>query len=115
MPRNTGAMPAPSLNAGSFVPTRKMMLIASVIALLPSIALAMPPQDIGTGAVPARQMVEQRVLDQPARILQQMKGSVCGTGPVYAGKVDDPVFVTPLFNPTCAITPRPPVPRRDGP
>ena len=54
---------------------------------------------------PTKFQVEQRVLDQPARILEQIKGSVCGSGPYYAGNVDDPVFVTPLLHASCSISP----------
>ena len=71
----------------------------------------MPAQDSGTGQEPAQQMVDHRILDESARILQQIKGSVCGTGPIYAGKVDDPVFVTPLVKTSCTITQTPPGPR----
>ena len=45
------------------------------------------------------------------RIIEQMKGSVCGTGPFYAGNVDDPIYVTPLMHPTCTITATPPAQR----
>jgi hypothetical protein len=99
------------LNPVCFASIGKNALIASVIALLPTIALAVPSEDTGTEDEPSRHIVEQRILSQPARILEQMKGSVCGTGPLYAGKVDDPVFVTSLYKPACTITLAPPGPR----
>lgn len=111
MLRTTGTMLLPMLDVGSFSSPCKKLLPACLVALLPSIALAVPPQDTGTGQEPARQVVEQRILDQPTRILEQMKGSVCGTGPFYAGRVDDPVFVTPLLKAACTITRTPPGPR----
>ena len=57
---------------------------------------------------PVRHRVEQRILDEPTRILEQVKGSVCGSGPYYAGNVDDPVFVTPLLHTSCSIAPTAP-------
>jgi len=84
---------------------------ASVLLLAPNISLAMPSRDTDAENEPPKQKIELRILTQPAKILEQMKGSVCGTGPFYAGKVDDPIFVTPLYNPTCTIMATPPSPR----
>jgi hypothetical protein len=111
MPRTADTMQSQIMNASAFLPSRKKLFLGCFVALLPSFALAVPSQDIETGQEPARQIVEQRILDQPTRILQQMKGSVCGTGPFYAGRVDDPIFVTPFLKTACTITQTPPDPR----
>ena len=87
------------------------MPVLSVIALLPSTTWAGSSADIETDKKRGRQSVEQRILDEPTRIIEQMKGSVCGTGPFYAGNVDDPIYVTPLMHPTCTITATPPAQR----
>ena len=81
---------------------------ALVFALLPVAALAAPSSNIEPPREPTRQTVEQRVLDEPGKALEQLRGSVCGTGPVYVGNADAPVFVTPLFHPTCTIAPTAP-------
>jgi hypothetical protein len=75
--------------------------------LLPVTAIAKAPDP--PVAAPNRHTVDLRVQTDTERALQQMKGSVCGTGPFYAGSVADPVFVTPLLRTRCTITqtPRP--------
>jgi hypothetical protein len=98
-------------NTRALLPKPSIMSFLSVIALLPSTTWAGPSVDIETDKVRGRQSVEQRILDEPARIIEQMKGSVCGTGPFYAGNVDDPIYVTPLMHPTCTITATPPAQR----
>jgi hypothetical protein len=87
------------------------MPVLSVIVLLPSTTWAGQSADIETDHERGRQRVEQRILDEPARIIEQIRGSVCGTGPFYAGTVGDPIYVTPLFHPTCTITATPPAQR----
>lgn len=87
------------------------MPVLSAIALLPSTTWAAPSAGIETDKERGRERVEQRILDEPARIIEQIKGSVCGTGPFYAGTVDDPIYVTPLMHLTCTITASPPAQR----
>jgi hypothetical protein len=82
-----------------------------VLFALPSPTWAGPSADIETDKDRGRQSVEQRILDEPSRIIEQMKGSVCGTGPFYAGNIDEPIYVTPLMHPTCTITATPPIQR----
>ena len=55
--------------------------------------------------------IDLHVQDQDERALRQMKDAVCGTGPIYAGTVDNPILVKPLFKPACTITDRPSLPR----
>jgi hypothetical protein len=93
-------------NASALPSKPRIMPILSVIALLPSTTWAGSSADIETDKNRGRQSVEQRILDE--RIIEQIKGSVCGTGPFYAGNVDDPIYVTPLMHPTCTITATPP-------
>jgi hypothetical protein len=81
------------------------LLLAIVITALPGVARADLAQDV---APQPTRVADQRMLDQDARVLQQIKASVCGTGPVYVGKVDDPIFVTPRFKPACSLTETPP-------
>ena len=81
-----------------------ILLTPLAIGLL-SVTCAATPSSNHELAEPTKYQVEQRVLDQPARILEQIKGSVCGSGPYYAGNADDPVFVRPLFHSTCTISP----------
>jgi hypothetical protein len=104
MLHTTGTMVLRIMDTVVFLPLRRKLLIGCLVAMLPCFAWAMPTQDIETGQEPARQIVEQRIQDQPTRILDQMKGSVCGTGPFYAGTVDNPIFVTPLLKTACTIT-----------
>jgi hypothetical protein len=100
------------MDAGAFSLSRKNLLLGCLVAMLPGFAGAVPAQDIETGQQrPARQVVEQRIEDQPTRILEQMKSAVCGTGPFYAGTVDAPIFVTPLLKTDCTITQTPRDPR----
>jgi len=84
------------------------MLILAVVSLPLGVTYAALSDGREDFMPSARQRVEQKVLDQPARILEQVKRSVCGSGPFYAGKVDDPVFVTPLFHTSCTIAPTAP-------
>jgi hypothetical protein len=84
------------------------MLIPAVLALLPGIAYAAIQGGHDDLPEPSRHRVELKILDEPARILEQVKGSVCGNGPYYAGNVDDPVYVTPLFHTNCTIAPTAP-------
>jgi len=95
-------------NARALPSKPRIMPILSVIALLPSTTWARSSADIETDKNRGRQSVEQRILDDPTRIIEQIKGSVCGTGPFYAGNVDDPIYVTPLMHPTCTMTATPP-------
>jgi hypothetical protein len=48
--------------------------------------------------------VEQRVVSPTDKILEQMKSSVCGTGPIYVGPVDAPILVRPQLNLRCTLT-----------
>jgi len=82
-----------------------MQRIAVIVLILslPATATAEAISDVGMNPLPARQGVDLRIQDQDTRALQQIKGAVCGTGPIYAGTVDDPIFVKPLFNPSCTI------------
>jgi hypothetical protein len=98
-----------SVNAGCFMV--RLILVALVIAASSGFALASPSLDTTTANEPARHRIEQRISDQPARILEQIRGSVCGTGPIYVGNADDPIMVTPLMHTTCTITAVPPDPR----
>ena len=98
-------------NARALLPASGIILVLSIIALLPSTTRAGPSVDIETDKERGKQRVEQRILDEPARIIEQIKSSVCGTGPFYAGNVDDPIYVTPLMHPTCTITATPPAQR----
>jgi hypothetical protein len=99
-------------NARSLLPpTSRIMPLLSIIALLPGSSWAGPSADTEADKERGRRSVEQRVLDEPGRIIEQMKGSVCGTGPFYAGNVDDPIYVTPLMHPICTITATPPAQR----
>jgi len=81
---------------------RQIALIVFIL-LLPATAAANAVLGIGTNAGPSRQGFDERIQDQDSRALQQMKGAVCGTGPIYVGTVDDPILVKPLFNPSCTI------------
>ena len=83
----------------------RAMLVPTVFALLPGITCAAIPGARDDLPGPVSHRVELKILDEPTRILEQIKGSVCGSGPYYAGNVDDPVFVTPLFRTNCTITP----------
>ena len=99
------------VNARALLPTPRIMPVLSVIALLPGTTWAGPSADVETDKERSRQRVEQRILDERSRIIEQIKSSVCGTGPFYAGNVDDPIYVTPLMHPTCTITATPPAQR----
>lgn len=59
--------------------------------------------------------VEQRVASPTDKILQQMKGSVCGSGPIYVGPVDAPILVRPLLNLRCTVTGLAPQPEAPSP
>ncbi len=85
-----------------------VMLTLAVIALPPGVASAILSDDREVSNTSARRRVEQRILDEPARVLEQVKRSVCGGGPYYAGSVDDPVLVTPLLRTSCTIAPTAP-------
>ncbi len=84
-----------------------VMLTLAVIAW-PGLACAALSDGREDSVPSARRRVEQRIVDEPARILEQLKGSVCGNGPYYAGNVDNPVFVTPLFQTRCTLAPAAP-------
>jgi hypothetical protein len=84
------------------------LLAAAVVALLVIGAAPMPPADFEPEDRPNERQIERRaeqhVLSPTEKILEQMKSSVCGTGPIYAGSVDAPVFVRPLLNMRCTLT-----------
>ena len=87
---------------------KRILYAVSIVLLLPGVALAEASGDTDTRPEPAKRTVEQRIVDQRTRILEQIKGSVCGTGPFYAGNVDEPIFATPLIQTTCTVLPAPP-------
>ena len=91
-----------------FVRILRNATAACVLLLASNISLAMPSRDTDAENEPPTQKIELRILTESAKILEQIKGSVCGTGQFYAGKVDDPIFVTPLYKPTCIIVATPP-------
>jgi hypothetical protein len=84
------------------------LLAAAVVALLASGAAPIPPADFEPENHPNERQIErraeQRVLSPTKKILEQMKSSVCGTGPIYAGSIDAPIFVRPLLNTRCTLT-----------
>ena len=87
---------------------RVRLLAAAVVALLASGAAPMPPTGFEPEDRPNERQIErraeQRVLSPTEKILEQMKSSVCGTGPIFVGSVDAPVFVRPLLNMGCTLT-----------
>ena len=84
------------------------LLAATVVAVLSSGAAPTPPTAQESEDRPTERLVErrveQRVLSPTEKILEQTKSSVCGTGPIYAGSVDAPVFARPLLNMRCTLT-----------
>jgi hypothetical protein len=77
-----------------------------VLLSLPVVAAA---EAISNPTSPSRdqQQVDLIIQDDSSRALQQMKGSVCGTGPIYVGRVDDPIYAKPLFHPPCTMSDMP--------
>jgi hypothetical protein len=73
-----------------------VLLSLPIAAAAGAISNPTPPRD--------RQQVDLLIQDDSSRALQQMKGSVCGTGPIYVGRVDDPIYVKPLFHPPCSMS-----------
>ena len=98
---------------------RIALLVASVATLLSGGASAMQSTDVGLDNLPGgRQIerrVEQRVVSPTDKILEQMKGSVCGTGPIYVGPVDAPILVSPKLSLRCTITGAAPRPEASSP
>jgi hypothetical protein len=82
---------------------QRLALIVVFLAL--PVASGAEPISNGANPLPDRRRVEQHIQDGETRALEQMKGAVCGTGPAYAGTVDHPIFVKPLFHPSCTISP----------
>ena len=96
--------PARHVDTAAFARRCAAMLLAAIVGLLPGAGLAEPAPDAASARQPVRQIVELRVQMQSEKILDQIKGAVCGTGPIFAGTVDDPVFVTPRLRPACTIS-----------
>jgi hypothetical protein len=82
-----------------------MQRIALTIVLL-SLSVAAAAEAIPNPTPPPRdrQRVDLLIQDDSSRALQQMKVSVCGTGPIYVGRVDDPIYVKPSFHPACTMS-----------
>lgn len=79
---------------------------ALIMVLLLSLPVAAAAEAIPNPTPPPRdrQQVDLLIQDDSSRALQQVKGSVCGTGPIYVGRVDDPIYVQPLFHPPCTMS-----------
>jgi hypothetical protein len=74
-----------------------VLLSLPVVAAAEAISNPTPPP-------PDQQQVDLLIQDDSSRALQQIKGSVCGTGPTYVGRVDDPIYMKPLFRPPCTMS-----------
>jgi hypothetical protein len=73
--------------------------------LLPRVTFSKSPDDMFPKREPS---IQTRILTSEEKILEQEKGSVCDTGQIYAGTVDNPILVTPLLKMRCTLTREPP-------
>ena len=84
------------------------LLAASVVSLLSSGSSARSLTDVDPYPPSTEQQierrVEQRVVSPTEKILEQIKSSVCGTGPIYVGPIDAPILVRPRLNMRCTLT-----------
>jgi hypothetical protein len=94
---------------------RTSLLVAFLVTSLLSGAPAAPSADLDldnpSDGPRIERRVEQRVVSPTEKILEQMRSSVCGTGPIYVGPVDAPILVRPKLNLRCTLTGSQPQPK----